>query len=83
MNDATPAEILFARWQKTHGPIDRNRFASVRLRPDGVIEVIGKSGNHYPLSDDPAVAKIARRIIASIELERSQTRSLGSAAECR
>jgi hypothetical protein len=81
MTDATPAEILFARWQKTHGPIDRNRIASVRMRPDGVVEVIGKSKNVYPLSDDPATAKVARRVIASIELERSQ-RSRQPAAEC-
>ena len=65
------AEQRFNAWQERYGDIDPHRIRAVRLRPDCVLEVVGKSGNCYPLSDDPAIARRGRKIIVEKEYERS------------
>jgi hypothetical protein len=63
------AEKRFDAWQRSYGAIPPNLVASVRLRPDDILEITGaRSKSKYPVSeDDPVLARQARRIILSKE----------------
>jgi hypothetical protein len=65
------AEQRFHTWQRSYGAIPPNLVASVRLRPDGVLEITGaRSKSRYPVSEhDAALARQARRIILQKENE--------------
>jgi hypothetical protein len=65
------AEQRFHNWQRSYGTIPPNLVASVRIRPDDVLEITGaRSKSRYPVSeDDPALARQGRRIFLQKEGE--------------
>jgi hypothetical protein len=62
------SQTRYAVWQKRYGAL--SRIESIHVRRDGVLVAVGRSGNHYPLSeDDSELATIQRRLILGKEYE--------------